>query len=109
MGEGFCVGYGKEKEPVKVNAYYGICEFAVGKDTWHVLSDDSTLILARDTVVLCMDKAKQLYSLKYDKTRSFTTTTGRSLQLIIVTKNRVSVIREGGLVDDSNKKNVAKI
>lgn len=102
-------GEGKMEEPVKVNAYYGICEFAVGKDTWHVLSDDSTLILARDSVVLCMDKTKQLYSLKYDKTRSFTTTTGKSLQLIMVVKNRVTVIREGGFVDDSNKKNVTKI
>ena len=96
-------------EPIKVNYYRSICEFAVGEDTWHVLSDNSTLILAKDNVIFCINEEKNLYSLKYNRARSFTSTTGKSLQLIIIAENRVSVIREGGLVDDNNKKNVTKI
>ena len=83
------------KEPVKVNYYYSICEFTVGGDTWHVLSDANTCVLARYDYIFCVDKDKQLYSLRYDKDANTTTLTGKSLCLMIMKGNALTVIREG--------------
>ena len=95
-------------EPVKVNAYYGICEFAVGKNIWHVLSDKSVLILAKDEHVFCMDKDRCLYSILQGKDSSYTTLSGAELSLLFIRNNEVTIIRQGEK-DDNNKKNVTKI
>ena len=95
-------------KPIKVNAYYGICEFAVGKNTWHVLSDETVIILAKDECVFCMNQEKNLYSILQDKNSAYTTLSGAELSLLFIRNNKVTIIRQGDK-DDNNKKNATKI
>jgi hypothetical protein len=97
-------------EPIKVNAYYKVSTFLIGKERWWILKSGKGVILTRPDNVFAVDKAAGVYSLLYDKTSSFKTLKVEGMSLIVLEKDRIVVISKGGLVNDStHKENVAKI
>jgi hypothetical protein len=97
-------------EPIKVNVYYGICEFTVGKNIWHVLSDENMVVLVKPEDVVCMDEKKSLFSVILTKHGTATILEGAPIHSIMIhSDSHVTIIRKGEENDSTHKENVAKI
>ena len=99
------------EEPAKVDSYYKVGTFLIGKTRWWILKHGRGVVITRSDNAFVINKEAGEYALLYDKTVSFNTSKSKNeLQLVIMDEFRITTVRKGGFLNDrTDKKNDTKI
>jgi len=96
-------------KPIKVNYYRSICEFTTGGSLWHLLRDGRSVLLIKDSDIVCMNEEKQFYSVIKPKRINAMAIDKKEVHLFMLhSSGNVTVIKRK-LEENGNKKDAAKI
>lgn len=101
----------KEKEPVKIALFRSLLNVAFGLIKWKILGNQKELIMAKEYNLISMyvNPKTQMFSLKFNANKDMMTIDANTVDAIIISKDRLTIIGDFNSKAEIDDKSVQKL